>query len=515
MTRPPAPSATPRRDRPLAGLTDTQRETAMGRWAVLRPHLEDGVALAVTARAGGVPLRTAQRWLARYRTDGLAGLARTARADRGQRRVPADLVRLVEGLAVSRPRPSVATIARRAARAAAEYGWPVASYSTVHAIVADLDPHLLTLAHDGPVGLRDRYELVYRRQAERPNMIWQADHTELDLLVLDANGTPARPWLTIVEDDCSRAVAGYTVFLGAPSSLNLSLALRQAIWRKTDPDWAVHGIPEVLYTDHGSDFTSDHLAQVAADLHIELVHSTVGRPQGRGKLERLFGSITTELLPELPGHLVRGTPASAPALTLPQLDAALGRWITTDYHQRPHRETGLSPRQAWLADGWLPRTSESLEDLDLLLVMVATPRRVHRDGIRFQGLRYLDPTLAAYVGEPVTIRYDPRDLGEIRVFHRNRFLCRGISPEHSGQAITLKDIQTARSAHRRDLREQLRQRRAAVAEYLPTHPRTPPPDDLPEPAPSTTTPPQTRPSETTPAAARSRPRLLTYLEDKA
>ncbi len=27
--------------------------------------------------------------------------------------------------------------------------------------------------------------------------------------------------------------------------------------------------------------------------------------------------------------------------------------------------------------------------------MVAKPRVVHRDGIRFQGLRYMDPTLAA------------------------------------------------------------------------------------------------------------------------
>ena len=52
----------------------------------------------------------------------------------------------------------------------------------------------------------------------------------------------------------------------------------------------------------------------------------------------------------------------------------------------------------------------------------------------------MDPTLAAYVKEAVTIRYDPRDVAEIRVFHRNRFLCRAVSPEHSGQAITLKDI---------------------------------------------------------------------------
>jgi putative transposase len=486
----------------LAELTEQQRAVAAQRWAVLQPHVRDEVPLAVAAREAGVPLRNAERWLARYRVGGLAALARGARADQGRRRVPSELVRLIEGLALCRPRPSVATITRRVGQAAAEHGWSVPSYSTVYAIVAGLDPQLLTLAHDGPVALRDRYELVYRRQSERPNALWQADHTELDLLVLDADGAPARPWLTVVLDDCSRAVAGYTVFLGAPSALNLSLALRQAIWRKADPGWAVHGIPDVLYADHGSDFISDHLTQVAVDLHIDLVHSIVGRPQGRGKLERFFGSLTTELLPELPGHLVRGQPASPPALTMPQLDAVLGRWITATYHHRPHSETGLPPQEAWLADGWLPRTPESLDDLDLLLVMVAKPRVVHRDGIRFQGLRYLDPTLAAYVGEPVTIRYDPRDLGEVRVLHRNRFLCRAISPEHAGEAITLKDIQAARTAHRRALRDQLHQRRTAVAEYLPTHPAQPSsqPGRVAEQGPSST--------------PRSHPRLHTYQEDK-
>ncbi|MGH3847340.1 MAG: Mu transposase C-terminal domain-containing protein [Pseudonocardiaceae bacterium] len=271
----------------------------------------------------------------------------------------------------------------------------------------------------------------------------------------------------MVLDDCSRAVPGYTVFLGVPSALNLSLAMRQAIWHKTDPNWVVHGIPEVLYADHGSDFTSHHLAQVCVDLHIHLVHSAVARPQGRGKVERILGSITTELLPELPGHLVRGALASPPALSLPQLDTAIREWITTVYHRREHSETGIAPQQAWLADGWLPRTPDSLEVLDLLLVMVAAARTVHRDGIRFQGLRYHSPILAPYVGKPVTIRYDPRDLSEIRVFHHGRFLCRAINPEHAGEPITLKDIQTARVAHRRALREQLNSRRAAVAEYLP------------------------------------------------
>lgn len=99
--------------------------------------------------------------------------------------------------------------------------------------------------------------------------------------------------------------------------------------------------------------------------------------------------------------------------------------------------------------------------------MVAAPRVVHRDGIRFQELRYIDPTLAPYVGQGVTIRYDPSDVTEVRVFHQGRFLCRAISPQQAGQAISLKDIQAARTAHLRALRAEINVRRAAVAEYLP------------------------------------------------
>ncbi|WP_348774729.1 Mu transposase C-terminal domain-containing protein [Arthrobacter sp. AL08] len=48
----------------------------------------------------------------------------------------------------------------------------------------------------------------------------------------------------------------------------------------------------------------------------------------------------------------------------------------------------------------------SLEELDGLLLTVPKSRVVQRDGIHFQGQRYLAPTLAPFVGHTVTIRYD-------------------------------------------------------------------------------------------------------------
>ena len=83
-------------------------------------------------------------------------------------------------------------------------------------------------------------------------------------------------------DDYSRAVAGYFLSFEDPSALHTSLALRQAIWRKEDPRWIVCGIPDVLYTDSRSDFTSQHLEQVSADLKIRRVFSIPGKPRGQG-----------------------------------------------------------------------------------------------------------------------------------------------------------------------------------------------------------------------------------------
>ncbi|GKT21311.1 DDE-type integrase/transposase/recombinase [Acidovorax sp. SUPP3334] len=275
----------------LTGLATDRIEEAMARVAVLKRHLEDGVPLSRAAADADVSIRTAERWLARYLDGGLVGLARSARSDSGLRKLSAEIVELIEGMALQNPRPSTATLHRRIVTVARQQGWSPPSYSSIHSIVAALDPALVTLAHEGHAAYSNQFEMIYRHRAERPNAIWQADHTEFDILILDSNVGPVRPWLTTVIDDHSRAVAGYTVFLGAPSSLQTSLALRQAIWRKSDSQWSVGGIPDVLYVDHGSDFTSTHLDQVAADLHFQIVYSTVGRPQGRGKVERLFGTL--------------------------------------------------------------------------------------------------------------------------------------------------------------------------------------------------------------------------------
>ena len=113
-------------------------------------------------------------------------------------------------------------------------------------LVRDVPSALLTLAHQGGKAYSEGYDLVHRREAARSNAIWQADHAQLGILLLREDGQTSRPWLTIVIDDYSRAVAGYYLGFDPPSSMRTALALRQGIWKKGHPHWHICGIPEVL-----------------------------------------------------------------------------------------------------------------------------------------------------------------------------------------------------------------------------------------------------------------------------
>ena len=148
-----------------------------------------------------------------------------------------------------------------------------------------------------------------------------------------------------------------------------------------------------------------------------------------------------------------GKPLSSPALTMPDFTAKFEDFLRSFYHQREHSTTGEPPVQRWLAGGFLPQMPETIQALDMLLLSVAKLRKVQRDGIRFQGKRYVEPTLSAFVGESVEILYDPRDLAEVQVYHEGQFICRALCPEHAA-APNLSDIVSARRKQRKDAKEE-------------------------------------------------------------
>ena len=369
-------------------------------------------------------------------------------------------------MVLQKPPLTLTAIHRKVVKVAKQKKLPEPTYYVVRDIAQNMNIGLVVLSQEGSKAYNQAFELIYRREATAPNEMWQADHTPLDIVLLDEKGEGRKPWLTIVIDDYSRAISGFYLSFDPPCALHVALALRQAIWRKGNAGWQICGIPDILYTDNGSDFISNHIKQVAADLKIQLKNSIPGKPQGRGRVERFFLTVTQLLLMNLPGYTPPKTTFSQATLTLEAFAPLFKKFVTEEYHQRIHGATRESPLERWQNKGFLPRLPDSLEQLDLLLLTVLRPRKVHRDGIYFQNFTYIDTTLAAFVGESVTIRYDPRDLAEIRVFFKDKFLCRAICPELSDKVVSLKEIIKARQKRKRDLRKTLTERKTLLDSIL-------------------------------------------------
>ena len=152
-------------------------------------------------------------------------------------------------------------------------------------------------------------------------------------------------------------------------------------------------------------------------LGIKLTHSTPGRPQGRGKIERLFLTVREQFLVEITGD--PGQAGRRQVTSIGELNRLFTAWAETVYHRRVHSETGQAPLQRW-ADGWAGAAPPLPDPAQLHEAFLWSERRTVRKTatVSLHGNTYqVDPSLA---GRKVELIFDPFDLTSIEVRWQGR-----------------------------------------------------------------------------------------------
>ena len=137
-----------------------------------------------------------------------------------------------------------------------------------------------------------------------------------------------------------------------------------------------------------------------------------GRPQGRGKIERLFRTVREQFLVE-----VTGDPAGTGrrhVASVAELNRLFTAWADTVYHRREHSETGQAPLAA--VGGRLGRESApAARPRPAARGVLWSERRTVRKTatVSLHGNTYqVDPSLA---GRRVELVFDPFDLSILEV----------------------------------------------------------------------------------------------------
>ncbi len=437
-------------------------------YRLIERHLNQGVPIRRVAEEAGMTERQFYRLLKSYRTRGFAGISRKARKDAGGRKVVTEVLQqLIEGLCLQRPKPSLSWVHKQVVQYCTKEGLKAPSYSVVWRIYEDIPSEQKVYAHEGEKAYKHEFGIIHRWSASAANEIWQCDHKQFAIYAKDLRGRVGPVWLTAVEDDYSRAIMGYYIGIEPPSSKRVALALRQAIWHKPEEGWPVCGLPEKFFSDHGSDFMSEHIEQVAADLKFQTINSEVGEAEPRGKIERLFLSADQQFIPDVK------SPKASP-LPIEQVDKLFRTWLINEYMVSPQIDLGdQAPLERWKADIKIPRMPNSAEELDLMLLHVGRQRKVQRDGIRFKTFRYFELELSKYVTQWISIRYDPADMSYINVYADGGLVCKAWCKELEGKETSLREIIKERAQRKKEVKAAVQARQLLAKQYLgqpPAHP---------------------------------------------
>ena len=270
---------------------DRAQEIGLFRWRVIVGEAADAVAVAAGARDAGarrwprvsisgpdgrwvrVSRNTLDRWIRAYRRGRVRGAGAGAAAG-GEPDAGA-----VVGVGV-----------RAAARAAGADGGadpPDHRGGGGQRAVGAHDPAPL---RGGGVAVEGRADRRVRWGASRRshrNELWTGDALHGPLI------DGRRTFLFCFLDDHSRLLFGYR-WAAREDVLNASRALRAGI--------AARGVPKAVLRRQRLPFVSGQLLRACAVLGIRLIHSRPGRPEGRGKIERVFRTVREQVLVELEDH---------------------------------------------------------------------------------------------------------------------------------------------------------------------------------------------------------------------
>ena len=333
--------------------------------------------------------RTIQTWYSRYKKNGITEMNPKPRSDRGcTRKVEPE--RLLQAIETVLPSfhgncPNIAAVYR----ACIERGLLRREQVAPNTFRRIVNEHEL-LKPDSEHHSKRR--LAFAKA--HANEMWQGDTMYGPRVLHNGRHVPTK--LISFIDDASR-VCCHGEFFAAENTDTLMQALRSALYKR--------GIPEAIYVDHGSVYTSKEISQVCQRLGILLCHAPVRDGAAKGKIERFHRTVRGDFLSR-----------SLDLTSLTAFNRAFFGWVENEYHAREHSVLKMRPIDRFGLDlsriRFLPPSEANDE-----LFFVEQDRQVLADNtFSLRRMRYEAPRDLR--SRKIQVRYSRVQLGRVVVFYK-------------------------------------------------------------------------------------------------
>ena len=330
--------------------------------------------------------KTLESWLCDYSKYGLDGLIPGFRSDKGKsRKITPEIAKEIVARKKTRPNITVTSLYEE--------------------LIADgiIDPlnisrptlyrYMEDLSVSGELKPGDETPETLRFSHESVNDLWQGDI--LYGIYLTVGKKKVQTYLHLFLDDCSRYPV-YGQFYLSQNFETLRHCFKEAVLRR--------GIPRLVYTDNGKIYRSLQFEYICASLGCTLLHSQPFVPQGRGKVERMFGTVRLRFLNNLDPTTVKD---------LDDLNQRFFIWLEDDYKRKSHKGlNGLTPHDVFMSQVSNLKLVSDTDRINECFLLRVTRKIQHDATTQINNTLY--ETDSRFTSKRVEIRYEPEWLDDMK-----------------------------------------------------------------------------------------------------
>jgi putative transposase len=381
-------------------------------------------------QSSGFSRPTIYRWLRFYRNTGLlSSLLPTKRSGgRGRGRLSADIEAIIQdrvtNFYLTDQQPSIIATVREVRRLCSNAGLALPHELTIRKRIEWIEERERITKRRGRRAAIQRFE---PNEGSVPESDWplamvQIDHTLVNVIVVheETRKPINRPWITLAIDVYSRMIMGMYLTFDEPSAMSAGMCVSHAILPKekwlADHDldnleWPCWGVMGTLHMDNAREFRGNMLKVACHEYGVDLMLRPVKTPRYGGHIERLMGTLSTELS-TLPGATFsnpkqRGEYDSEAKAVMDINE--LERWLAlfvAKYHNRLHTGIGMSPAQKYRegllgGNGRPPRglPARRMDDEKVRIdFMPIVERTIQPYGVVIDDIHYFADVLRPWVG---------------------------------------------------------------------------------------------------------------------
>ncbi len=423
--------------------------------------------------------RSLQRWLIKFRDEGLLGLVDMRGGGKFIRQmISEEAIELFKSMYLTQQQLSIKACWRNVCyvNKDEQRGWKIPSLPFMYKFVRNRIPLPVQVLHREGLTAYEAKCAPYTEidpDSIQPGQVWVGDHSQLNCWIRH-RGRWIRPWITAWQDMRSRAIVGFDIS-ASPNQTTILLAMKRAIEK--------YGPPDCVKIDNGRDYDSEcwtgttkarrralkkgyideqMVAGIYAMMDIKVSFAIPYNPKAK-RIERWFDTLDCQFTktistycgkdsdrkPDDLNDLLKSGKAIANAYYLETFAQKAGQYIKA-YNNSAHTGRGMdnrSPSQVLASRQSRRVMAEGI--LDLLLRVWSRELVVGKNGVRFRGLWYgqTDIELLMHQGQKVRVTYDPDDLRKVYIYDSATLKLLTIAEQNRlvsyGRRISEEDLRSA------------------------------------------------------------------------